>query len=166
MEDSKKAPLSDKFPSTKSPLEYNWECVLCHKMNSNDDRKCVDCFATRDGKANDYYYHTPEPSGKAGRSGSGSGGGSGAKDEGGGRDHSFYSRGGYHALPDGLKPKKLNTCKKCKKPTEKKFFCLDCVETHEKKTGKRFNGYCNNCLNCREMTLNDEFCDSCLPRGT
>jgi hypothetical protein len=72
----------------------------------------------------------------------------------------FIGRAYCYQAPSNLQKK--NVCKICHGPTEKRFFCVKCVEQHKRKTGKKFSGYSTNCLNCSEMTLNDDYCEDCL----
>jgi rRNA maturation protein Nop10 len=111
---------------------------MCKKNNSMDVSKCTDCFTSRAGKSStaDHFTHD------------------GRRIDPTSFQH-FLS--GFHQAVQ-----RRNVCKGCRDPTDKKWFCDDCVEAHERKSGKRFSGYCNTCKNCRVFTLNDDFCDDCI----
>jgi hypothetical protein len=133
--------------STAVGAELIWTCVVCKKVNSMHATKCPGCFTSRSGKGSAADCFTRD----------------GRYDPRSRHDPSKpLSRCDPRYSHDLSKSLTKNICKICHGPTEKKFFCVKCVEQHEKKTGKKFSGYCNNCLNCRDMTLNDDYCENCV----
>jgi rRNA maturation protein Nop10 len=115
---------------------------MCKKNNSMDVTKCTDCFTSYSGKSSTADHFTND-----------------------GRriDPTIFQHfisPFWHTPPPQLQ--KRQVCKGCHEPTENKFFCDNCVEDYERKTGKRFNGICGRCRNCGVATLNADFCEDCV----